>query len=426
MKFKSKVYPNIVENNRQIRLYLLDFVTVTQLQRNDVPNFVEKIEPLIPEIIEYYGEELYSIQIILEHSFESIPLIIDGKHFFELIHLICEKYSISPKLFNYHTGNWRIHELYSSWKADVFPHADPMQMTCAMSLQRLYAPNIEQIPNAQGQQPNIAHCDSYSTESKPYVYNCLNRAPHIHRLHVFDQLHKRNLLDQGMVSMNEIKEQSSNYWGRISPDTEALLPMTLDVPKGSSAIDHIYRDAMPQAFQEIESKTYDTIPNAFAHIFDNTMVSLVTETNLGIPVHPELCCDCGGIMMPTHHNNCGECVSCDAVKPLPEWMQWHQHGFITEKTWRCMLNRHPVLWISAPNTTKTLHHLGFKTFDSVWSEHYDSIQNPIERIDAVLDIVKQLTDQSPSERSHTMTLLKPIVEHNHRMMMALRYPQILT
>ena len=65
MKFESKVYPNIVENNRQIRLYLLDFVTVTQLQRNDVPNFVEKIEPLIPEIIEYYGKELYSIQIIL-------------------------------------------------------------------------------------------------------------------------------------------------------------------------------------------------------------------------------------------------------------------------------------------------------------------------------------------------------------------------
>ena len=183
---------------------------------------------------------------------------------------------------------------------------------------------------------------------------------------------------------------------------------------------------MPQAFQEIEQKTYDQIPNAFENIFFDSMVSVVTETNMGVPVHKSQSCkDCGAFVLPTQDNQ-GECCVCSAPKQLPDWFKWHQHGFITEKTWRCMLNRHPVLWISAPNTAKTMQRLGFRTFDSVWSEHYDTVQNPITRINAVIDILKQLRDMNNQQQIDLMKTLRPILDHNYRLITALKYPQKLT
>ena len=426
MFFKSKNFPNISEHNNIISINLFDFCSVTQLQQNDVPNFVKNFEPIIQEIIEYYDDLKY-ITIKLEHSFESIPLIIEGKHFFHQVHELCQKYSIDPAVFEYCTGNWRIHELYSSWKSDNFPTENAMRMTCVMSLQRLYAPNIEQIPNKLGQQTDIGHMPHYRADLRPYVYNCLNRAPHIHRLHVFEQLAKNDLLQHGLVSANEVGGDGAfGFFGKISDEVAELLPYKLDVPQDASAINYIYQDAMPQAFQEIESKTYDQIPNAFENIFFDSMVSVVTETNMGVPVHKSQSCDdCGAFVLPTQ-DNMGECCVCSAPKQLPDWFKWHQHGFITEKTWRCMLNRHPVLWISAPNTAKTMQRLGFCTFDSVWSEHYDTIQNPITRINAVIDILKQLRDMNNQQQIDLMQTLRPILDHNYRVITALKYPQKLT
>ena len=91
-----------------------------------------------------------------------------------------------------------------------------------------------------------------------------------------------------------------------------------------------------------------------------------------------------------------------------------------------MLNRHPVLWISAPNTAKTMQRLGFRTFDSVWSEHYDTIKNPITRINAVIDILKQLRDMNNQQQIDLMQTLRPILDHNYRLITALKYPQKLT
>ena len=426
MFFKSKNFPHITEQNGLIYFNLFDFCSVTQLQQNDVPNFVHNFEPVIAEIVEYY-DNLDNIKIILEHSFESIPLIIDGKHFFHYVHELCQKYSINPSVFDYHTGNWRIHELYSSWKADNFPTENPITVTCVMSLQRLYAPNIEQIPNKLGQQTSIGHMPYYRADLKPYVYNCLNRAPHIHRMHVFDQLAQNDLLKHGMVSMNEVGSDGAfGFFGRVNQATEQLLPLKLDVPQDASAINYIYQDAMPQAFQEIESKSYNTIPNAFENIFLNSMVSVVTETNMGVPVHRSQSCDvCGAFVLPIR-DNIGECCSCQAQKQLPDWFKWHQHAFITEKTWRCMLNRHPVIWIAAPNTTKTMKRLGFKTFNSVWSEQYDTVKNPIKRINSVIDLLKQLIALSDQDKINMMEQLRPILDHNYRLITALKYPQKLT
>ena len=91
-----------------------------------------------------------------------------------------------------------------------------------------------------------------------------------------------------------------------------------------------------------------------------------------------------------------------------------------------MLNRHPVIWIAAPNTTKTMKRLGFKTFDSVWSEHYDTVKNPIERINSVIELLKQLIALTDQDKIDMMEQLRPILDHNYRVITALKYPQKLT
>lgn len=91
-----------------------------------------------------------------------------------------------------------------------------------------------------------------------------------------------------------------------------------------------------------------------------------------------------------------------------------------------MLNRHPVIWIAAPNTTKTMKRLGFQTFDSVWSEQYDTIINPVERINSVIELLKHIIALSDQEKIHMMEQLRPILDHNYRLITALKYPQRLT
>ena len=53
--------------------------------------------------------------------------------------------------------------------------------------------------------------------------------------------------------------------------------------------------------------------------------------------------------------------------------------------------KHPFVVHAGPNYLRTLHELGFKTFDGVIDESYDLIEDKHERWQKVLDSMLQLT-----------------------------------
>jgi hypothetical protein len=69
-----------------------------------------------------------------------------------------------------------------------------------------------------------------------------------------------------------------------------------------------------------------------------------------------------------------------------------QHGsmFITEKTFKPMAFYHPFQIIGVPGTLTELRKLGFETFDNLFDESYDSIEDIGTRIDKIINNLQQI------------------------------------
>jgi hypothetical protein len=88
----------------------------------------------------------------------------------------------------------------------------------------------------------------------------------------------------------------------------------------------------------------------------------------------------------------------------------HEGGFmITEKTYRAILHKHPFILVSKHRSLEALKSLGFKTFDSVWDESYDSIVDDTHRFNAIANLVEHLCNQNLDELSKKWS---QIVEYN--------------
>jgi hypothetical protein len=85
---------------------------------------------------------------------------------------------------------------------------------------------------------------------------------------------------------------------------------------------------------------------------------------------------------------------------------------LTEKTFKPIAMGMPFV-ISAPmGSLKYLRQYGFKTFDSVWSEHYDTVKEDTRRIETLSILLKKLDEQTEQEKNDMFKKCIPIIEHN--------------
>ena len=71
-------------------------------------------------------------------------------------------------------------------------------------------------------------------------------------------------------------------------------------------------------------------------------------------------------------------------------IDYHDVFFVTEKTVKCLLTGMPVVMVATPYFLRNLRNLGFMTYDSLWSEDYDSIVDTDDRIKAVVSLCANL------------------------------------
>ena len=88
--------------------------------------------------------------------------------------------------------------------------------------------------------------------------------------------------------------------------------------------------------------------------------------------------------------------------------------FITEKLDKSITALQPFLVISTSGFLKHLHELGLKTFSDFWDESYDDITNNFARLNAVIDIVQELSKKSHKELEEMYVEMLPILKHNVR------------
>ncbi len=86
--------------------------------------------------------------------------------------------------------------------------------------------------------------------------------------------------------------------------------------------------------------------------------------------------------------------------------------WITEKTYRAILNCHPFLFFAQPGTVDFLKSSGFRTFDYCYPNDYDSILDDRERFDAVIENISYL-DKNWESLDHSRIAYD--VNHNRDM-----------
>lgn len=86
--------------------------------------------------------------------------------------------------------------------------------------------------------------------------------------------------------------------------------------------------------------------------------------------------------------------------------------FFTEKLYKPIMARHPFILISTPYSLKTLKELGFKTFDFVFEENYDSIMDDQQRLKTISGEIERLNKLTDAEWLEILERLQPILNHN--------------
>jgi len=97
---------------------------------------------------------------------------------------------------------------------------------------------------------------------------------------------------------------------------------------------------------------------------------------------------------------------------VTETVFYYDKLHLTEKIFKPIVSKQPFMLLAAPGNLAYLKRYGFKTFDSVIDESYDDIQDPDQRIDAVVDQLNWYCNLTDAEKLDIAGKLEPIIEHN--------------
>jgi hypothetical protein len=97
---------------------------------------------------------------------------------------------------------------------------------------------------------------------------------------------------------------------------------------------------------------------------------------------------------------------------VTETVFYYDKLHLTEKVFKPIVSKQPFMLLAAPGNLAYLKSYGFKTFDSVIDESYDTIQDNDARIEAVVDQLHWYCNLTPGEKTDVIKQLEPIIDYN--------------
>jgi hypothetical protein len=97
---------------------------------------------------------------------------------------------------------------------------------------------------------------------------------------------------------------------------------------------------------------------------------------------------------------------------VTETVFYYDKLHLTEKIFKPIVSKQPFMLLAAPGNLAYLKSYGFKTFDSVIDETYDTIQDNDARTEAVIKQLHWYCNLAPGEKTRIIQQLEPIIQHN--------------
>jgi hypothetical protein len=90
--------------------------------------------------------------------------------------------------------------------------------------------------------------------------------------------------------------------------------------------------------------------------------------------------------------------------------RWH----LTEKILRPIACGQPWILAATAGSLKYLQEYGFKTFSPYINENYDSIQDPLDRLQAIVDELKRISLLPLDQKNNLLLQLQDIADYNKK------------
>ena len=87
---------------------------------------------------------------------------------------------------------------------------------------------------------------------------------------------------------------------------------------------------------------------------------------------------------------------------------------LTEKTLRPIACGQPFILAATHGSLQYLREYGFQTYDSVWDETYDTIQDPYQRMQAIMRLMLEIAARSPDQKCKDARRIQQIADYNHK------------
>jgi hypothetical protein len=208
---------------------------------------------------------------------------------------------------------------------------------------------------------------------KPYTFLFLNGRMRSHRKYLLERFHANGLLNQSLwtnldTDLRLITTLPQQRWQNFNdmhviklhfehngvdrmeqPIDLHCLPKEYEIPAFRNNIDHL-PDTGTVKFNLFGNTWGDAVVDGSA--YRDTYFSLVTETVFNYP-----------------------------------------YSFRTEKIWKPIAVGHPFIAVANQGFYRDLHNLGFRTFNHVIDQSFDSIDNSQDRIERIAAVVEDLCQQ---------------------------------
>lgn len=98
---------------------------------------------------------------------------------------------------------------------------------------------------------------------------------------------------------------------------------------------------------------------------------------------------------------------------------------LTEKILRPIALGQPFMLVSTPGSLKFLKDYGFKTFDSVIDENYDTVTDHTERLTCIVKVMKQIANWTDNQKADNLKKIKEITEYNKNYFFSKKFSNLI-
>lgn len=224
--------------------------------------------------------------------------------------------------------------------------------------------------------PNLEESEPiYDTETVPEkLFLMWNRRYRNHRIILALILESLDLIDKTYISFSDVNVERQTRTFEQSVSHHVIQNWSMDI--------------RPGAIEAFASRLPLTIDN---------------ETNIN-----QMCEDRGNVSRPYYQNS--------LVSLITETNFDNDEVTLTEKSYKPIKEKHPFIIVGVNGALKGLRKAGFKTFSEFWDESYDEIDNHGQRMQAIRNVIENISTWDNDKILDFKRKVKPILEHNYNVL----------